>query len=246
MGRPMAAAASTNLTSHRAASVPMLDSFDGTAVEALMKIQRLGGLSLLLIGGLAMAQQSRPSFAEPVFQTSAHCPLKFNGTRSPQNQVLSILRVAKDKNDPGFLAVGAGHAKVAKSFCAMEIRLEKPLVAPELLSIDMRGQDIKEADTVLSYGLRIGSQEHKMDYARGRWLDTASGGEIKRFVVQLKASTQVIRLALSGMAKSQDGKATALYDFDSLDFCFVDADHPEYCGPGSPAAPPSAGASAPG
>lgn len=211
-----------------------------------MKTQCLTALALLVAGGLAAAQPSRPSFADPVFPASPHCPLKFNGTLSPQAEVLSVLRVAKTKNDPNFLAVGQGHARKAQSSCMLEIRLAKPLDGPELLNVDMRGQDVKEADTVLSYALRIGSQQHKVDYARGRWLDNASGGEIKRFAVRLAAGTQLIRIALSGMAKSQDGKATALHDFDSLDFCFVDPDHPDYCGPGSQAAPPAAAASSPG
>ncbi|RYI20655.1 MAG: hypothetical protein EON48_08650 [Acetobacteraceae bacterium] len=211
-----------------------------------MKIQYQAALALLFISGLAAAQPPRPSFAPPVFQPAANCPLTFSGTLSPQGQVLSILRVAKHKDDPSFLAAGQGRAKQNKSFCAMEIRLEKPLAGAELLSIDMRGQDIKDFDAVLSYGLRIGPQEHKVEYARGRWLDTASGGEIKRFVVRLSPKTQVVRIALSGMARSYDGTANASYDFDSLDFCFVDAGQPEYCGPASLPLPLSPGASAPG
>lgn len=191
-----------------------------------MKIQCLAAVPLLL-SGLAAAQDARPTFAEPTFQAAKNCPMTLKGVRSPQNQILSILRVTKDTNEPQFLAVGDGHGRHAKSFCTLEIRMD-PLKSAQRLSLDVRGAEQKAADSALSVALRIGSTEHRSDYARGRWFET-QGSELKRYVVELKPGTTSVRLALSGTAKSYDGKAVVFYDFDTMDLCFVDPDRPQDC-----------------
>jgi len=202
----------------------------------------LGAFSFLA-AGLAVAQDDRPTFAEPVFMPSSSCPLTFSGTRTPQNQILSILRVAENKDALNFVAVGQGYPAAVKSFCAMEIRFEKPLRAPEKISIDMRGLELKDPNTALSVTIRIGSQDHKADYARGRWLDDLSTAS-KRFVIGLEAGTHGIRLALSGAAKTYDRTSNAFYAFDAFDLCFVNPARPQDCGPGGQPNP-SPAASAP-
>jgi hypothetical protein len=181
----------------------------------------------LLAGGLATAQDARPTFAEPAFKGAASCPMTLKGVRSPQNQILSILQVTKDTTEPQFLAVGDGHGRHAKSFCTLEIRMAR-LKSAQRLSLDVRGGEQKDANSVLSVALRIGSTEHKSDYAKGRWFES-QGSELRRYVVQLKPGTTSVRIALSGTATSHDGKAIAFYDFDTMDLCFVDPDRPQDC-----------------
>lgn len=183
---------------------------------------------LLLAAGGAVANDARPTFAEPVFQTSAACPLRFIAARSPQNQILSILRSGVGETKPEFLAVGGKLPKRTKSFCTMEIRFERPITTPQKLSIDMRSGEEKDADAVMAVSFRIGSQEHKTEYARGRWLDNPPT-DARRYVTLLKPGAQSVRLTLSGMAKIYDEQAKTFFAFDTLDLCFVDPDRPQDC-----------------
>lgn len=192
----------------------------------------------------AAAEPGRPKFAAPRFAASKQCSQKFEAKLTEDSETLSVLRVSNTKNSPYFLAVGSGFGRRAQGRCSMEIRLAQALVKPETLNVDVRGSDMKAPNTRLSYVIGIGHQSHVIAYAIGRWLD--GSGDTKRFQVPLAVGTKALRIKLEGEAVSQDGKATAFVDVDSLDLCIVNPTKPDgYCAsavdgqPASPAAPTS-------
>lgn len=209
-----------------------------------MKVHCVAALVLLACSP-ALAQQGRPTFAEPRFPASKACAQTFGATRAPGNHVMSVLRVAKNKDDKDFLEVGAGRARRDRSQCTIEIRFEKALATAEVLSIDMRGDEMKDPDTAISYVISLGRQSHKVEYARGRWIDGAASDAFKRFQVPLIAGTRELRIKLSGTASSSDGTATAIVALDSMDMCVVDPARPDVCGLAGRANPSAAAASAP-
>lgn len=202
---------------------------------------------LLLFASLpTSAAPARPTFAEPRFPPSKNCPQTFNATRAPGNQVISILRVAKSTRNKDFLEVGAGRLRRDQSACTVEIRLEQPLATAVVLSIDMRGEEVKDPSTSVTYTISLGRQDHKLVYGPGRWLDGSPGDAIKRFQVPMSAGTRLLRLKFTGSAVSADGQATAIVAIDSMDLCVIDLAKPEVCGAvGRPNASASAASAAP-
>lgn len=178
--------------------------------------------------GVPAAEPTEPAFAEPRAQTShndACAPGTFSATRSPDNRVLSIIRRTK------FLEVANGGKRKAKARCAIELLLEKPLVEPRTLYLDLRGDEMKEADSRISYVLRLARQHHRIEYNRGRVLDAATDSSFKRFqVLNLPKGTRRIPLVIEGAAESLDGKSFAYVAIDSFDLCFSDPAAPDRCG----------------
>jgi len=194
-----------------------------------MRVHCIAALVLVACADV-LAQEGRPTFAEPNFPASKACPQAFKAIRAPGNQMMSILRVAKSKGDKDFLEVGAGRTHRDRSECQVEIRFEKPLSAAEVVSIDIRIAEFKDPSTSVSYVVGLGRQEHKLQYGRGRWMDGSPGSDLKRFLVPASAGTKAVRIKFAGSASSQDRVATAIVAVDSMDLCVLDPANPEACG----------------
>jgi hypothetical protein len=209
-------------------------------LEFQMKIAVFGAFFLFLVGSAAV--HAAPStFAEPVIAASPVCPLKFVATLTPDKTVLTLLREATPGSPtPMFLSAGRGYAKAAKSSCAIQITFPEPLSAARQIAIELNGSAKKHPQTTMSYVLRIDSREHRVDYARGRWVDNF-GVEPQHFVVDLRAGTKAVNLTFSGVARSYADDASTFYDFENFGICFVDPDEPLLCAAKPPDDPPLTG-----
>lgn len=190
--------------------------------------------SLLCLGQASIAQVPNapaPTFADAVIPSNqARCTQGFNSTRSPDNRVLSVLRTVKTTKDKEFLAVGPGFGTHDRAECVIDVPFQQPLNASRTLSVDYRGLEDKQSHTRASLTVTLGNQTHQFAYADGRWLDGSPGTDIKRFLLDVPAGTRKVRIKIAGSASSTNKTDTALIGFDALDMCFVDPDHPEYCG----------------
>lgn len=194
----------------------------------------IAACSLLCLGQASIAQAPNapaPTFADAVIPSNqARCTQSFNSTRSPDNRVLSVLRTVKTSKDKEFLAVGPGFGTHDRAECVIDVLFQQPLNASRTLSVDFRGSENKQSHTRASLKITLGSQTHQFAYAEGRWLDGAPGTDIKRFLLDVPAGTTKVRIKIAGSASTINKTDTALIGFDSLEMCFVDPDHPEYCG----------------
>ena len=150
--------------------------------------------------------------------------------RSPGNQYLSVLRTAKAKSDPEFLAVGTGYSARQSAVCVLQVVFQQPLASRRTLSVDFRGVELKGPAASTTLQIMIGPQTHTIQSPRGRYLDAGPGTELKRFLVELPKGTRRVPIRIAGSAASLNGAETAMIGFEALDLCFVDPDHPDYCG----------------
>lgn len=192
-------------------------------------------LSCLLLaqaGAAAADVPASPAFDDATFAVSQpRCgPGSLLAIRSPGNQYLSVLRTAKAKTDPEFLAVGTGYPARQSATCVLQVVLQQPLASRRTLSVDFRGVELKGKAASTSQQITIGPQTHIIQYPRGRYLDAGPGTELKRFLVDLPKGTQRVPIRVAGTAVSLDGAETAMIGFEALDLCFVDPDHPDFCG----------------
>lgn len=185
-----------------------------------------------------------PLFGEPVFKASPKCGVKFAAVLSPRNEILSIIRVSESGSEKELLAAGAGYKRRDVAQCSFVLNFNPRLSRRALLSLDLRGPDFKEPDSALSVKFEFGKQTHVITYAKGYWGDEM-GTAFKRFIIPLNAGTSSLTVRVSGSAVSADGHALAVFGIDTMDFCFVDEQHPEACGASGKPNSPANGASSP-
>lgn len=190
-------------------------------------------LLALFVAPYATAQHSRPTFADirvPAGQPS--CALGFHGTRSPNNEVLSVLRTAAVDSRKDLLVTGPGVGDKSVAHCTFDIRFERPLATFETLYVDLRGAEFKQRSATIDWRLLIGTQRHSYSYARGRLLDDGQAS-FKRFAIVVPPGATSLRIAMTGAASSNGSGDAAFVAVDSFDMCFFDPAKPDWCGSAS-------------
>jgi len=179
---------------------------------------------------------SAPTFRDAVVPAGQHlCPATWSSTRSPTGLYLSVLRQAKAAGEKELLTAGPGYSPSDRVRCTVVIRFDHPATAPAKLSLDYRGIEIKDPDATATFTIQFDRQTHTFVYGRGRWIDSSQSDTYRRFIVDVPTGAKDLRVRLSGNAASSSKTDTVLIGIDAMDMCFLDAEHPDWCGtPGKP------------
>ena len=190
----------------------------------------------VLLGTTALAadegNEDYPTFVAPSFpQGEKSCSSNgFTVGFTQDNRALSLLRATKSSNEKPFLAAGTGYSKRDRALCFIEINFAKPLPRSNHLAVDMTILTDKMPQSFLRMNVVLGTQNHPVDYARGRVLDQSTARETLRFVVPVSPGIQKIPIKISGMAMSLENGDLVQAMLDTIDLCFIDPDRLDYCG----------------
>jgi hypothetical protein len=199
----------------------------------------------ILLPLAAFGQTDLPTFARfTVLGTQGECRSQFKAIPTHNRGTLSLLRSV----DGGpttltdYLVAGQGYGKHVRQDCSLTVELDKPLVKPMTLLVDVSGVEQKDPEAVMRLDLTVGPQKHVIGYTRSRVVPNIPGTEIKRFKISVPAGFKRLLIRASGYATSLNGTDLAILGFEAVDLCFVGIDG---CGvdPALPA--PAAPASAP-